>query len=222
VHQSGSGPATHGRISKQGSVRARHALVGGVLERSPPARAATRLLRAHPRPPRPPSRGRRLRAQAGLPVLVPAHARAGLGLPTALADQQEAAPPRAPSRRPPLHASGRRHLARPTTPSARPSASSPARPRRPTSAPCVTGTQPRPTRWAGARHRDAHLQAVRAASSAAGRRSQTLRFSSSSPAPPRTLARSGQRVEPTLDFPSSQAGVSGARAETPACRAEEA
>src|SRR5215218_7408014 len=40
-------------------------------------------------------------------------------------------------------------------------------------------------RRARTRHRDAHLQAVKAASSAAGHRSQTLRFSSSSPTPTR-------------------------------------
>ena len=42
--------------------------------------------------------------------------------------------------------------------------------------PCATTTPPRPPRRARARHRDAHLQAVKAASSAAGPQSQTLRF----------------------------------------------
>ena len=46
-------------------------LVGGA-----PARPDPRLLPTHPRPPRPPGRDRRRRAQARLPVLVPAHPRA--------------------------------------------------------------------------------------------------------------------------------------------------
>jgi hypothetical protein len=58
-----------------------------------------------------------------------------------------------------------------------------ARPRPPTRAPCATTTPPKPTKRARARHRDAHLKAVRAASSAARHQSPTLRFSSSSPAP---------------------------------------
>jgi transposase len=98
VRQSGSAPATHGRISKQGSASARHAR-RGVLERGPPARSAARLLPAHPRPPRPPGRRRRCGAQARLPVLVHAHPRRGLCVRTAVADAQEAAPARAPSRR---------------------------------------------------------------------------------------------------------------------------
>jgi hypothetical protein len=53
----------------------------------------------------------------------------------------------------------------------------------------VTDWQQRPRR-ARARHGNAHPHAVRAASSAAGRRSQTPRLSSSSPTPRRTLARS--------------------------------
>src|ERR1019366_4925416 len=65
-----------------------------VLERGAAAWADARVLPAHPRPPRPPSRRRGRGAQARLPVLVPADPRTGLRLPAALADQEEAAPPR--------------------------------------------------------------------------------------------------------------------------------
>src|SRR5207244_2959550 len=61
----------------------------------------------------------------------------------------------------------------------RPSANSPAKPSSPTSAPSPTGSR----RRARARHRDAHHKGPRRASSAARHQSQTLRFSSSSPAP---------------------------------------
>jgi transposase len=74
VRQSGSGPATHGRISKQGSAPARYALVEAawsvVRQPGPPAR----LLRAHPRPPRPPGRRGCCRPQARVLVLVLADA----------------------------------------------------------------------------------------------------------------------------------------------------
>ena len=66
--------------------------------------------------------------------------------------------------------------------SARPSSKSPVRPKPPTAASSATGSPKR----ARARQRDAHLEGRQAASSAAGHRSQTLRFSSSSPAPPGT------------------------------------
>jgi transposase len=75
VRQSGSTPATHGRISKQGSASARHALVEAswsVVRQPGPLHAFYQRI---PSPPRPPSRGRRCRAQARLPVLVHAHAR---------------------------------------------------------------------------------------------------------------------------------------------------
>ena len=44
VRQSGSGPATHGHISKQGSVTRTPRAGRGVLECGAPARAAARLL----------------------------------------------------------------------------------------------------------------------------------------------------------------------------------
>ena len=72
----------------------------GELVDGPPARADARLLRAGPGPPRPPGRDRRLRAQARLPVLVPAQPLGGLRLRAAVADAEEAAPARACRRRP--------------------------------------------------------------------------------------------------------------------------
>jgi hypothetical protein len=51
---------------------------------------------------------------------------------------------------------GQRASGVPTTRSARPSASSPAKPRSPTHGPCATGTPPRRRRWARVRHRGAH------------------------------------------------------------------
>src|SRR5215211_6638238 len=182
VRRSGPGPATHGHISKQGSVRARHALVEAcwtAVRQPGPLHAFYE----------------RVRARRGHSVAVVAAARKLACLFWCLLTRQQdyayaqpsltkrscgasSSPPasRATRRRPP--GSGT-----PTTPSARPSASSRNRPRSPTSGPCATTTPPRPTRRARARHRDAHLKAVRAASSAARHQSQTLRFSSSSPAP---------------------------------------
>jgi transposase len=92
VRQSGSGPAAHGRISKQGSAAARYALVEATWSVGPPAGAASRLLPAGGGPARPPGGDRRHRAQARLPVLVPAHPRGGLRLRAALVDEEEAAP----------------------------------------------------------------------------------------------------------------------------------
>jgi transposase len=105
VSQSGSAPATHGRISKQGSVAARHALVE--LVGGPPAGAAARLLPADPLAARPQRRDRRGRAQARLPVLVPAHPFRGLRLPATVLDRQETAAARDPRRR--ADAQGRLH-----------------------------------------------------------------------------------------------------------------
>ena len=92
VRQSGDAPATHGHISKQGSAAVRRRAGRGQLERRPPARPAARLLPARPRPPRPPGRDHRRRAQARVPVLGPALAPTGLRLRPALADGQEAPP----------------------------------------------------------------------------------------------------------------------------------
>jgi len=93
VRQSGSTPATHGRISQQGSASARHALVEAawsVVRQPGPLRAFYQRIRArrgHP------SRRCRGGPQARLPVLVHAHPQRGLRLPAALTDQKEATPP---------------------------------------------------------------------------------------------------------------------------------
>jgi transposase len=77
----------------------------GVLVDRSPARPDRRLLSAHQGAARALDRDRRVGAQARLPVLVPAHARRGLRLCAAVADQEENAPPRAGRRR--AEASGR-------------------------------------------------------------------------------------------------------------------
>jgi transposase len=112
VRQSGPGPASHGHISKQGSVRARHALVEACWTAVRQPGAAARVLRTYPRAPRALRRGRRRRQEARLPVLVPAHARAGIRLRPAVADQKEAAPARDHRRPAAPCARGGRHLAR--------------------------------------------------------------------------------------------------------------
>jgi hypothetical protein len=96
---SGPGPAKHGRISKQGSAPARYALVEAawsVVRQPGPLRAFYERIRAR--------RGHQVAivasAQAGLPVLVPAHARGVLRLRPAVADQEEAPPARAHRRGP--------------------------------------------------------------------------------------------------------------------------
>ena len=99
VRQSGSDPATHGRISKQGSASARHALVEAswsTVRQPGPIRAFYRRIKAR--------RGHQVAivaagAKARLPVLVSAHALRGLRLRPALADPKEAAPARDPRRR---------------------------------------------------------------------------------------------------------------------------
>ena len=112
VRQSGPGPATHGHISKQGSVRARHALVEAcwtAVRQPGPLHAFYE----------------RVRARRGHSVAVVAAARKLACLFWCLLtreedyayaqpslDQEEAAPARAHRRRAPLHAQGRRHLAR--------------------------------------------------------------------------------------------------------------
>jgi transposase len=98
VRQSGAGPANHGHISKQGSSSARHALVEACWStvRQPGPIAA---FYQHQGPSRPLDRDRRQRPQARLSVLVPADTRRGLRLRPAVADHQEAAPPRARRRR---------------------------------------------------------------------------------------------------------------------------
>jgi transposase len=112
VRQSGPGPATHGHISKQGSVRARHALVEAcwtAVRQPGPLHAFYQRVRAR--------RGHSVAIVAAARKLAclfwcPAHARAGLRLRPAVANAQEAAPARTHRRPPAQHARCRRHLAR--------------------------------------------------------------------------------------------------------------
>jgi len=106
VRQSGPGPATHGRISKQGSAPARHALVEACWSavRAPgPLRAFYQRIRAR--------RGHQIaivasaRKRACLFWCLP-DPRAGLRLRPAVTDPQEAAPPRDHRRRTPLPVAG--------------------------------------------------------------------------------------------------------------------
>ena len=106
VRQSGASPAAHGHISKQGSVSARHALVEAcwsTVRQPGPIAGFYQRVKAR--------RGHSIaivaqRPQARVPVLVSAHARGGLRVRPAVADQEEDAPPgtagrsSAPSRRP--------------------------------------------------------------------------------------------------------------------------
>ena len=99
VRQSGVGPASHGRISKQGSASARHALVEASWSTvRQPGPIAGFYVRIKAR------RGHSIAivavgAQARLPVLVPADPRRGLRLRAAVADEEEDAPARAAGRR---------------------------------------------------------------------------------------------------------------------------
>ena len=181
VRQSGPGPATHGRVSKQGSAPARYALVEAawsVVRQPGPLHAFYERIRA-----RRPTRSRSS----------PPHASSRSCSGTCSRRQRT------------THTHSRRSRARscagwscsrvprgtgvspvsgpPTRRCAKRSASSPSRPSAPMSAASATGNR----RRARARHGDAHLQGRLAASSAARHRSQTLRFSSSSLAPTATL-----------------------------------
>ena len=196
VRQSGDAPATHGHISKQGSAApaTRSSRPAG---RRPPARPAARLLPAHPRPPRPPDRDRRRRAQARVPVLVPALARRGLRLRPALADRQEDAPPRARRRRPAPARRPRRLVAQRTR-CATPNATSPHRPSTPTRTPSPTGKPPADQ---GGRERDTGARiktALEGQSRAADHKPLTsaLRYVSHSRPPPRSH-RSPRPSKPT-------------------------
>jgi transposase len=183
VKQSGTGPATHGRISKQGSVRARHALVEAswsTVRQPGPIHAFYQ----------------RVRARRGHQVAVVAAARKLACLFWCLLTREQDYAYQQPS----LTQKKLRLLEiragaptlkgtntgtwRPGKRCARPSASSPARPRPPTNAPSPTGSGRRRRRRAPARHRGAHLMGRQAAKQRDRTQPQVLRFSSSSgPAP---------------------------------------
>ena len=218
VRQSGEEPVRYGHISKEGASEARHMLceAAWIVVRYPsPLSAFSERIKAR--------RGSRIATVAvarklvvlfwhlltkeedyafGRPTLTSASCAGSSCSPARSAGARAGAPRRAPPR-------ARRRK--------RPRSSSPARRRSPTGGSSPTGSRLR--RRARARHGDAHLQSRQAASSAARHQSQTLRFSSSSPAPTGTLARSGQRVQRKLDFhpspkatrPRVRAGLAGLR-----------
>jgi hypothetical protein len=100
--------------------------------RGPPARTDARVLSARPLTPRPLRRDRRRRQKARVPVLVPAHPRAGLRLRAAVTDRARSC---GASRSPPAPPTTTRQPAgvwAPTSGCAKPNASSPSRPSTPT------------------------------------------------------------------------------------------
>ena len=180
VRQSGSGPAAHGRVSKQGSVAGRHALV----EASWSAVRQPGPLHAF---------YERIRARRGHQVAIVACGRklaclfwclltrsGGLRLRAAVVDAEEAAPARASPPAPQAGAGRRAAPWLPTRRGARPSASSLSRPRPPTGARSVTGMRPRQRERAPARHRGAHLMGRQAAKQRGRSKPPGLRFSWSS------------------------------------------
>jgi len=211
VRQSGPGPATHGHISKQGSVRARHALVEAcwtTVRQPGPLRAFYERIRARRGPL---GRDRRRGQEARLPVLVSAHARAGLRLRAAVADQKEAASPRAPRRPPALRVRGSRHLARQRRrPPGRTRTRTPSRGRLPTH----RARLPRHAGEQDGRGRDTGTRIFRPSKRQAARQGigpRPCALARRHPRPPRTLARSGQTAQRTVDFhPSSKAVLRGA------------
>jgi transposase len=105
VRQSGSEPARHGHISKRGDARPVRPGRSG-LDGDPDARAAARLRRAHPKPPRQTDRSGGCRSQDRHDRLADAHQRGGLRVRAPQPHPREAAPARA-DRRPRAGNSGR-------------------------------------------------------------------------------------------------------------------
>jgi transposase len=193
VRQSGAGPANHGHISKQGSGSARHALVEAcwsTVRQPGPIAAFYARVKA--------KRGHSIAIVASarklaLPVLVPAHPRRGLRVRPALADGQEDAPARARRRRPAPPGRARRLVDQQgDAPSrTRPRAPSPAR---------LRAHRRRLAGQQGGRGRDTGARitkAVKRHTSAADHKPQDLRFSSSSPAPNRTLPQQPATIQTT-------------------------
>ena len=192
VRQSGSAPATHGRISKQGSSAARHALVEAnwsTVRQPGPIRAFYG----------------RVKRRRGHQVAIVAAARKLACLFWCLLTREEDYAFGQPSLtqkklrlleiRPELRAEREFAPANgwPATRCAMPSAMPPSRPRRPTGARSPTGTRPRPRRRrrAPARHRGAHLMARQAGRQRGRTKPLRLLFSSSSPTPERQLSQMG-------------------------------
>jgi transposase len=170
VYQSGSAPATGGRISKQGSPAARWALVEAArsaVQQPGPLRAFYERIRGR--------RGGKIAVVAvarKLAVLFWSllSARRGLRPPAALADGQEAAPARDPRRRADAEGHADRDLGDPASRCARPSASSAGRPRPPTSGSSPTG---RPRQRSG-RERDSGAHMIRPAKGNVARQAREL------------------------------------------------
>ena len=163
--QSGASKPRQGRISKEGSAAARHALVEARLVGGESAGTAARLRRAHRRPPRPSDRGGRSRPQAGRARLAPLVPWRGQRLPAPLRRSPQAAPARAQDGGTPGKAPSRRRRSGAAAPNTTSSANSLVRPSSPTAASSPTGSA-RGRRAVRVRHRGARLL---------GRRSGTQR-----------------------------------------------
>ena len=209
VRQSGDGPAKHGRISKQGSAPGPPRARRGRLERRRAARArCARSTSAS-------ARAAAIRSRSSPP---PASSpclfwclltrERGLRLRAAVADQEEAAPPRADRRRAEGPRKDRRP-GRPTTPCATPNARSPHRPSWPTSATSPTG---KPPGRQGGRERDTGARistALEGQSRAADHSPRHLRFARQSPAPDATIPRSPKTATHHLTFSVRESSRSG-------------
>ena len=203
VHQSGSTPATHGRISKQGSGAVRHALVEAawsVIRQPGPIRAFYQ----------------RIRARRGHQVAITAAARKlaclfwclltrgqGLRLRAAVADSEEAPPARDPRRR--KDAQGHPHgdlgdAAEDANRGARAGGAGRGR---------LPAERPRLARHAGTeegRRRDTGARIswpVKRASSAAGPSPWARSLARRLPAPAETLAKRRECVQRGVDFHAS-------------------
>ena len=95
VRQSGSGPAYHGRISKQGPGRGAGAARGSSLGCGAGTWSAAGILPAHPSPSRPARRSGRHRKKTHCPCLAPSDQGARLPLGASRPPRHEAAPARA-------------------------------------------------------------------------------------------------------------------------------
>ena len=181
---------------RSGAGRARR----GQLERRPQPRPVACLLPAHPRPPRPPDRDHRRRAQARVPVLGAALAPTGLRLRPALADRQEAP---APGDSLPAHRAGKTAAASgsPTASSETPNSTSPDKPSTPTPRPSATAKPPGRSKRARARHRGAHHKSPRRAKPRGRPQAPDVCASlRQSLAPTRTIPQEATASNPHLTF----------------------
>ena len=208
VRQSGNGPASHGRISKQGSAPARHALVEACWStvRNPgPMHAFYQ----------------RIRSRRGHQIAITATARKlaclfwvllwrqqdyAFGQPSLTAKKlrrlEITAGARAIDK---AAASGAR-----TSRSARPNASSPAKPSRPTPRPSATATQPGGQRRARARHRGTHhKRPLRAKPRGRPQAPDVCTSLRQSLAPTRTIPQEAPTSKAHLTFSVQESAASG-------------